>query len=51
MIAIACGNQRRLREVRICFTKEGALAQCGANEDQSRLCKLEKIVMPPVRGQ
>ena len=51
MIAIACGNRRRLREVRICFSREGTLTRCGANEDQRRLCTLDKVVMPPVREQ
>ena len=49
-IAIACGRGRRLREVRICFTKDLAPRACGANEDQRRLCRLDKVVMPPVRG-
>lgn len=49
MISVACGNQRRLREVRICFSKAGDLTACGRNELQSSLCNLEKIVMPPVR--
>ena len=51
MISIACGKQRRLREVRICFKREGALAPCGANEDQTKLCRLDKVVLPPVRGR
>ncbi len=51
MISIACGRQRRLREVRICFSREGALAPCGVNEDQAKLCRLDKVVLPPVRGR
>lgn len=51
MISISCGRGKRLREVRICFTKEGRLTACGHNEDQTRLCRLDKVVMPPVRGK
>lgn len=51
MISISCSKNRHLREVRICFSKEGALTPCGANENQARLCKLGRIIMPPVRGE
>lgn len=50
MVAIACGHQRRLREIRICFSRDRKPVPCGMNEAQPKLCKLEKIVMPPVRG-
>ena len=50
MIAIACGRGKRLREVRICFSKDLEPRACGVNEDQRRLCRLDKVVMPPVRG-
>lgn len=50
MISIACGGERRLREVRICFSRDKTPVACGPNEDQDRLCKLEKIVLPPVRA-
>jgi ribonuclease T2 len=51
MISISCGRERRLREVRICFSREQTLIPCGPNEDQAKLCRLGKIVMPPVRGR
>ena len=51
MISVACGRGKRLREVRICFSKTHELISCGRNEDQAKLCSLEKIVMPPVRGK
>ncbi len=51
MISVSCGRGRRLREVRVCFSRTHALVSCGPNEDQAKLCKLEKIVMPPVRGK
>src|SRR6266540_361288 len=46
-IAVGC-DKERLREVRICMTKELAFRSCeGADR---RTCRREKIVMPPVRG-
>lgn len=51
MIAVACGRKGRLREVRICFSKDGTPTSCGANEAQTRLCKQDRLVMPPVRGR
>ena len=49
MISIACGRNKRLRELRICFSKGLELRPCGVNETQQKLCRLDKIVMPPVR--
>ncbi len=49
MIAVACGRGKRLREVRICYTKDLALRACGPNEEQRKLCALDAIVLPPVR--
>ncbi len=49
MISISCSRRKRLREVRICFTRAGDLRPCGANENQKRLCRSPKIVLPPVR--
>jgi len=51
MISISCGRDKRLREVRICFTKDLKPRACGANEAQPKLCRHEKLVMPPVRGR
>ncbi len=50
MISVSCGRGKRLREIRICFSKAGGLTPCGHNENQAKLCRLDKIVMPPVRG-
>ena len=46
-IAVTCDN-RYLREVRICMTKE--LSFRGCPEVDRRACGLQKVVMPPVRG-
>ncbi|GBE43118.1 ribonuclease I precursor [bacterium BMS3Bbin10] len=51
MISIACGRGKRLREVRICFTKDLEPRACGVNEAQAKLCRLNRVVMPPVRGR
>jgi ribonuclease T2 len=46
-IAVTCDN-RRLREVRICMTKELGFRTC--EEVDRRACRRDKLVMPPVRG-
>lgn len=50
MISVSCGRRRRLREIRICFSRSGEPAACGRNELQQRLCRQPKIVLPPVRA-
>ena len=49
MISIVCGGNKRLREVRICFSKDLHLRPCGVNERQVKLCPLDRIVMPQLR--
>jgi ribonuclease T2 len=50
MMSVQCGGTgNRLKEVRICFTKEGEFRTCGRNEDQRRLCSAERMYVPPVR--
>jgi ribonuclease T2 len=46
-IAVDC-SAKRLREVRICMTKEFGFRECP--EVDRRSCRREKLVMPPVRG-
>lgn len=51
MLAIAChGAGNRLREVRICFSKDGQLRPCGVNENQRKLCQAQRMYVPPVRS-
>jgi ribonuclease T2 len=54
MISVVCGGAgKRLKEVRVCFTKEGQLRACGSNEEQRRLCSIQshqKMYVPPVRS-
>jgi ribonuclease T2 len=46
-ITVGCDNQR-LREIRICLSKELTFRDC-ARADQ-RSCRRDQITMPPVRG-
>ncbi|ODT06803.1 MAG: ribonuclease [Mesorhizobium sp. SCN 65-20] len=46
-IAVTC-DRRFLREVRICMSKDLEYRACP--EVDSRACRLDKVVMPPVRG-
>jgi ribonuclease T2 len=51
MVAVSCGGPGgRLEEVRICFTREGRLRNCGANEEQRKLCRSDRVSVPPVRS-
>ena len=51
MLGVACGGPgNRMREVRICFTREGEPTRCGRNEDQSRLCRSPRMHVPPARS-
>ena len=51
MMAVSCrGSGNRLREIRICFTKDGAPRACGANENQRSLCRALRLFVPPVRS-
>lgn len=51
MIAVSCGGPgSRLREIRICFDRNGEFRACGRNEDQRRLCSAQRMFVPPVRS-
>lgn len=47
-IAVTCDN-RRLREVRICMTKELGFRDCG-EVDRRGTCRRDQVVLPAVRG-
>ncbi len=50
MIVVQCGGSgSRLKEVRICFDKGGNFRACGRNENQAKLCRAERMYVPPVR--
>ncbi len=50
MIAVACGGSgNRLREIRICMSRDGQPQSCGRNEEQRRLCSTSRMYVPPVR--
>jgi ribonuclease T2 len=46
-IAVGC-DSKRLREIRICMTRDLGFRECA--EVDSRSCRRDKLVMPPVRG-
>ena len=51
MIAVGCsGPGNRLRDVRICFARDGSGRACGHNEDQGQLCHADQLHVPPVRS-
>ena len=51
MFAIEChGSGNRLRDVRICFSREGNFRSCGDNEHPRRLCRAGRMYVPPVRS-
>jgi ribonuclease T2 len=47
-IAVTC-DSRRLREVRICMSKDLRFRDC--EETDRRACRRDRLVMPPVRGE
>lgn len=50
MLAVECrGSGNRLREVRICFSREGEFRACGDNESPRLLCRAQRMYVPPVR--
>lgn len=51
MISIGCsGPGNRLRDVRICLTRDGQGRACGQNESQGKLCRADQVHVPPVRS-
>ena len=40
----------RLKEVRVCMTRDGQPRTCGKNENQRKLCAVERMYVPPVRS-
>ena len=50
MLAVSCGGPgNRLKEVRVCFSREGEYRACGGNENQRRMCGAPRVFVPPVR--
>ena len=51
MIVVSCsGPGNRLRDVRVCMSKDGAPRACGQNENQRSLCRADEMHVPPVRS-
>ena len=50
MVAVSCGGPgNRLKDVRVCFSREGEFRTCGGNENQRRMCNSPRVFVPPVR--
>jgi len=47
-ITVSC-DRRRLREVRVCFTRDLKYRDCSPSAQ--RACRSERLIMPPVRGR
>lgn len=51
MISVGCsGAGNRLRDVRICLTRDGKGRACGDNENQGKMCRADRMHVPPVRS-
>lgn len=51
MIVVSCdGSRNRLKDVRVCMTRDGEPRSCGKNENQRRLCSAPSMYVPPVRS-
>jgi ribonuclease T2 len=46
MLAVVCDG-KGLKEVRICFSKDGHTRACGRNENQNKLCSSNRVFIPP----
>jgi ribonuclease I len=49
MMSVTCRSENLL-DVRVCFSRDLLPRPCGANEEQRRLCRADKIGIPPVGG-
>jgi ribonuclease T2 len=50
MLGVVCGGPGgRMREVRVCFSREGEYRACGGNENPRRLCSQNRMLVLPVR--
>jgi ribonuclease T2 len=48
-VLLSC-NRTKLREVKICVSRDLKPRACGAAETRRKSCPLDKVVLPPVRG-
>ncbi len=50
MMSVTCRGENLL-DVRVCFGRDLFPRHCGLNEDQRRLCRANRIAVPPPGGQ
>jgi len=46
MMSVSCRGENLL-DIRICFGRDLFPRACGANEDEARLCRSDRIAVPP----
>jgi ribonuclease T2 len=46
MMAVSC-QERKLRDIRICFGRDLPPRPCGTNEDEARLCPRDRVALSP----
>jgi len=52
MIGVTCTRRaKQLKGVRICVTRNGQPRKCGRNEAQRKLCRANRMRVPPVRSR
>lgn len=49
MMAVSC-SRNRLRDVRLCFSRDLKPRPCGSSEARRKSCPADKLVVPPLRG-
>jgi ribonuclease T2 len=49
MVSLSC-NRNKLRDVRLCFSRDLKLRTCGSSETRRKSCSQDKLVIPPLRG-
>jgi ribonuclease T2 len=49
MVSLSC-NRNKLRDVRLCFSRDLKLRPCGSSEARQKSCSQDKLAVPPLRG-
>jgi ribonuclease T2 len=49
MMSVSC-NHNKLKDIRLCFSRELKLRPCGSSETHRKSCPQDKLVIPPLRG-
>jgi ribonuclease T2 len=49
MVSLSC-NHNKLRDLRLCFSRDLKPRSCGSSEAHRKSCSQDKLVIPPLRG-